>query len=255
MKALGELAGPDDVAGLVAGVLAAQAGKERAAAEKAVMFACVRLPNSAESLLTAINRLGDDDQLAMLSTLGRVGGAGARAKIESALTSRDGTRHAQGMRALANWPDASIAPRLIELATRDPHPGHRITALRSLIRVAPLPDDRTDLERLELLRQAMAMCERDQDRLLVLQRAQAIRIPETLRFLLPYLDEPYAAAEACQSIVELAHHRGLREPHKAEFDAALDRVIQTSKDPTVVDRARRYQKNQTWARPAEPARR
>jgi len=50
-------------------------------------------------------------------------------------------------------------------------------------------------------------------------------------------------------VVELAHHRDLREPNKAEFDRALDKVIQTSKDATVVDRANRYKKGQTWARP------
>ena len=43
--------------------------------------------------------------------------------------------------------------------------------------------------------------------------------------------------------------RGLREPHKAEFDQALDKVIQTSQDATVVDRAQRYKKGQTWVRP------
>jgi hypothetical protein len=50
-------------------------------------------------------------------------------------------------------------------------------------------------------------------------------------------------------VVELAHHRGLREPNKAEFDQALDKVIQTSQDATVVDRAQRYKKGQTWVRP------
>ena len=80
-------------------------------------------------------------------------------------------------------------------------------------------------------------------------RAAAIRIPETLRFLLPFLDQPAYAQPACQSVVELAHHRDLREPNKAEFDQALDKVIQVSKDATVIDRAKRYQKGQTWAGP------
>jgi hypothetical protein len=87
---------------------------------------------------------------------------------------------------------------------------------------------------------------------LTLQRASAIRAPETLRFLVPYLDQPAYAQQACQTVVELAHHRDLREPNKAEFDRALDKVIQTSKDATVVDRANRYKKGQTWARPTVP---
>ena len=55
-----------------------------------------------------------------------------------------------------------------------------------------------------------------------------------LRFLVPYLDEQKFAEQACLSVVELAHHRTLRQPNKAEFD-----------------RANRYQKDQTWVRPAK----
>ena len=54
---------------------------------------------------------------------------------------------------------------------------------------------------------------------------------------------------ACETIVELAHHRELREPNKSEFDPALDKVIKLSTDAVVVDRANRYKKGETWARP------
>jgi hypothetical protein len=55
-------------------------------------------------------------------------------------------------------------------------------------------------------------------------------------------------------VVELAHYRDLRQPHKAEFEQALDHVIRISKDATVIDRANRYKKGQTWVRPKTPAR-
>ena len=83
----------------------------------------------------------------------------------------------------------------------------------------------------------------------MLQRAGAIRTVETLRFLLPYVDQPEFAETACWSIVELAHHRELRDANKAEFQAALEKVKQVSKDPVTIDRANRYQKGQTWVRP------
>jgi hypothetical protein len=169
--------------------------------------------------------------------------------VQRSIASSDAAEHAAGIRALANWPDASVAPQLIALATKDAHAAHRTTALRALVRVAPLPDDRTDPERLELLQQAMAMCENDRERQLVIRRARAVRIPETLRFILPYMDQPALAEVACETIVELAHHRTLRQPNKPEFDRALDRVMATSRDATVRERARRYKNNQTWVRP------
>ena len=106
-------------------------------------------------------------------------------------------------------------------------------------------------DKLALLRTAWDDCEQDAERNLILQRAQAIRHVETLRFLLPYLDQPKFAQEACQSIVELAHHRKLRDDNKAEFHAALDKVMSTSTDATVKERATRYKQGQTWVRPKE----
>ncbi len=95
----------------------------------------------------------------------------------------------------------------------------------------------------------MDLCKTDEDVNRLLRRIQNIRSPETLQYVLPYLDKPANAQAACEAIVEMAHHRGLREPNKPAFDAALDRVMATSKDPIVVDRAQRYKKDQTWVRP------
>ncbi len=252
MSALGQLAGPEHVAAMVQGVLKAQEGREREAAEKAVMLVCGRIAEPqkrADPLLAAVEKLPGADRLAMLPTVGRVGGAGAVEVVEGAIGDADPAVHAAGIRALCNWPDATVAPRLIELSQSDPHADHRTALLRALIRIAPLPDDRTDRQRLDLLKKALELCTRDAERVLVLQRASAIRNVETLRFLAPYMKQPALAPQACQSIVELAHHRNLREPNKGEFDRALDEVIATSQDATVVERARRYKKGQTWVRP------
>ncbi|MFP6694424.1 MAG: hypothetical protein VB875_15485, partial [Pirellulales bacterium] len=72
---------------------------------------------------------------------------------------------------------------------------------------------------------------------------------DTLDFIMSFVDDPKFTEQACYSVVELAHHRSLREPHKAEFHKALDKVIKLSKDATVIDRAERYKKGQTWVRP------
>ncbi len=257
MAALGQLASPEHVPGLVQGVLRAEAGRERESAEKAVLSVCSRTADAgqrAEPVLAAMNAMQESDRRALLPTLGRVGGPAALKILDAAIGDPDPALHDMGLRALCNWPDASITARLMELAQKDEHPEHRTTALRGLIRVAALPDGRTDAEKLELLRTAIGICTRDTERNLVLQRAQAVRILETLRFLVPYMDQPAFARQACQSVVELAHHRSLRDSNKAEFEQALDKVIQTSSDATLIERANRYKKGQTWVRPTEPDR-
>lgn len=252
MSGLGQLAGANEIPGMVQGVLKAPSGPERQAAERALLTVCNRAKSEderAEPLLDAMEKLSDDDRQSMLPTLGRTGGVRALQSIESAIADTDPARHDIGIRALCNWPNATIAPRLIELAQSEEHDAHRSLALRTLIRVAPLADGRTDEQKLALLLQAKDMCTRDEERQLILQRAAAIRSLESLRFIVPYLEEPAFAQQAAESIVELAHHRGLREPNKTEFDVALDRVLEVSDDPTVRDRATRYKNGQTWNRP------
>ncbi len=250
MVGLGELAGPDQIPTMLKGILKASVGKERDAAEKCLVSVCNRADDSnerAEPVLAAMKVMTSDEQTRLLSALGRVGGAAALDLIIAALS--DSRKHAEGLRAICNWPDASVAEKLIELVQTDRHPGHATTALRALIRVAPLADDRTDSERLELLKSAMEMCDRDTERIFVLDRCRTIRTLDSLNYVLSYVNQPNFAEQACLSIVEMAHHREFRDANKTIFMEALDRVIDTSKIAVTVDRAQRYKKGQTWARP------
>ena len=252
MAALGQLAGPEHLPGLLQGILAAARGREREDAEKAVALVCGRIDDpeaQAKPLLAAMEGLPPTEQNLILPTVGRVGGAAALELVQAAIAAQDRQRHEAGIRALCNWPNATVAAELMELIRTSRQPGDQIAAVRALVRVAVVPDGRTDADKLELLQAALSLCTRDAERKLVIQRAQAIRIPETLRFLLPYLDQPDFAQEACLSIVELAHHRALRDAHQAEFHAALDRVMEVAQDEVVIDRARRYKEGQTWVRP------
>lgn len=256
MSALGEVGAPEHVAGMVKGIFKAQPGAERIAAERAVALVSQRGADPSQKsapLLAAMKSMPAAEKIILLPTLGRIGGTASLEVVEKAFSDSDPKMRAAGLMALCNWPDGSIASRLSELAKTEKNLEHRKLARRALIRVAPLPDGRSDQQRLELLQSVFAMCESDSERNLVLQRASGIRAIETLRFVTPFLAKPPFAQQACESIVELAHHRGLREPNKAEFDRALDQVIKLSKDEVVIDRARRYKEGQTWVRP-KPAR-
>jgi HEAT repeat protein len=252
MNALGQLAGPEHIPGMVQGVLKSDRGAQRDAAERAIAAVSGRISDPstrAEPLMKAWRSLDSADQNTVLPALGRVGGPQALVVVEAAIADADAARHAAGMRALCNWPDASVAPQLIKLSQADEHTEHRSMSLAALIRVAPLPDGRPDGAKLELVKKVMTMCDNDEQRNLLLKRASAVRTVDTLRFVLPYVDQPPHGEAACESIVELAHHRGLREPNKAEFHKALDKVLAVTKDAVVIDRAKRYKADQTWVRP------
>ena len=135
---------------------------------------------------------------------------------------------------------------MVEFALAAKDPADRKLVVDALIRVAPLPDKRPDALRLAMLKRAMELASSDEQKALVLKRASAILSLETLRFVAPYMDQPEFTQLACKTVVELAHHKELRQPNKAEFNKALDKVIALSKDPVVLLRAGRYQKDQTW---------
>jgi HEAT repeat protein len=250
MNALGQLAGTAQIPGMLNGVFKAEKGSERDAAERAVVLVCSRTADGtqrAAPLLAAMDKCGPSDRPALLMTLGRLGDPSARPTIEAAIA--DLAMHEAGVRALCNWPDASVAARLIEILQADAQPKDRDLSLAALIRIAPLPDGRNNDQRLAMLKQVMGMCTRPEDQNVLLKRASAIYTVEALRFVVPYLDQPAHAQQACEAVVELAHHRDVRDANKADFMPALDKVIQISKDATVIDRANRYKAGKTWVRP------
>jgi HEAT repeat protein len=253
MTALGQLASAEQLPGMLKGVLKASKGAERDAAEKAVALVCSRIDDPRQqAILSAWSQLNAEDQTASLPTLGRIGGAKVYLSVKASMTSDDSSRRDAGLRAICNWPDASVADELFTLAQQPGSPLNRAMTFQALVRVGSLRDTRSDLERLERMKQAMSIAKSDEERSLVINRCRASYAVESLRYVLPYLDQPQFVQLACETIVELAHHRELREPNKSEFDSALDRVIKLSTDEVVIDRANRYKRGETWERPKPP---
>lgn len=258
MAALGRFAGPEHVASMVKGVLTAKPGADREAAERVVTVACNRekdVEKRAVPLLAVWKNLNADEKTDLLPTLGRVGGSETLKIVEAAIADTDSRQHEAGIRAICNWPDVSVASKLFDLAKNAKTEDNRRMAIMALARVATTPDKRTPVARLELLKQVMKLATTDEQRNYIIKRAsgKSVRIVESLRFVLPYLDKPENVQAACTTVVVLAHYRELREPNKVEFNNALDKVLAICKDADLLDCADRYKKGQTRALPTPPA--
>jgi HEAT repeat protein len=252
MRALGRFGGPEQVPGMVQGVLKAAAGGERDEAQRALVTVCTQNPGkerAAEALLAEFKSADEEAQETLVAVLGRVGGDGAIAIVDGLIADSNASKRKLGLAALTKWPDATVSQRLLDLLAKSQDPGERELLLGTLIRIAPLPDNKlNDAQKLQLLQKTMALCQRDEDRRRVLERANAIRTIDTLRFVMPYLDDPNVAEPACLSVVELSHHRTLRDANKDEFIKALDKVLGTTKNAELLERAERYKQGQTWER-------
>lgn len=251
-RALEKLGGPEQVAGLIAGVLKAEAGDERRDAERVLVTVCTnnqRFDESAKLFLEAFKKAPESEQEVLLPALGGVGGPGAMAIVDELIASPDPAKRTFGLSALSRWPDATVASRLLDLVGKAQDPSERSLLLGALIRIAPLPTNKlNDGQKLDLVKKTMQLCRSDEDRARLIERVNAIRTIDAFRFLLSYLDEPPLAEPACKSVVELAHHRQLRDANKDEFTKALEQVIATTKNQELVARAAAYKEGKTWER-------
>jgi HEAT repeat protein len=252
MRSLAAIGGATEVPGMVAGLLAAFPGEERSEAERALVLICRQGPDpaaAAAALLTAYRAADPVAQQMLLPTLARIGGADVLAMVDALVADPDPAARMRGLEALTRWPDAAVTDRLLKLLEQTTDERERSLAVGTLIRIAPIPDNGlSDADRLALLVSTITLCPSDAERRRVLERAAAIRTVETLRFVRPYLDQEPLAESAAKGVVELAHHQKLRDANKAEFMAALERVLAVAKDPVTRERAARYREGKTWER-------
>lgn len=252
MSALGQLGRPEQLAAMLPGVLKAERGGERDNAERNVAAVCARIDNEEQrgtALIDAIGKVAEADRDELLPLIGRVGGKKLINFVGDIASSDDPARRKIGIDALSKWPDASVADKLLEIARKSTDPGERNQAFQGYVKISATRDNRSDQQRLDRMKEAMKAAKSPEEQTFVINRTRTAYAVESVRFILPYVDEPPFAQIACETVVEIAHHREVRDPHKAEFDKALDKVIEVSKDPVVIDRAQRYKRGETWERP------
>ena len=252
MAALGQLARPENIAAMLPGVLKAERGGERDSAEKNVALVCSRIENEEQrgkSVIEAIKSVPEADRDELFPLVGRVGGKTLIDFVAGIATSSDPARRRIGIDALSKWPDASVADKLLEIINKSTDAAERHQAFQAFVKTCSTRDNRNDKQRLERMKEAMTLAQTPDEKTLVINRTRTAYDVESMRFVLPYVDQADFSQIACETVVEIAHHRNVRDPNKAEFDVALDKVIEISKDPVVVDRAQRYKRGETWERP------
>ena len=239
------IADPDktDIPRLVKLLLGSEAGKHRDEVEKTILLVCDKLPAKAdrsELVLASLAKVSPSAAPKYLPVLGRLGGSKALEKIEASLNSPDAAVQEAAVRALCNWPNAEIADKLLDLVKTSENRTFRRWALRGYIRVVSLKSEREDAETLAMLQEAFKLADGADERRLAIERASTVRTMETVTWIADFLEDPELSQAACGSLVELAHHRFLRHPNMERFGPILDKVGKVGKDPSVVERAKRY---------------
>lgn len=235
LEALEVMAPPEQAEALVSLLAKSTPGEEREAAGRAVWMACEKIADPAarsEPLFAGYEKADSPGRAAILPSIARIGGDKALATVHAAMKSDDQGLRDAGYRALANWPDASVAEELLDIAKNSANEAYRIWTLRAYARVVSLPDAFAPEKAFEMLKSAMDLAARAEDRLLIVTRLAAVRAPGSLELLLSYLDDPALKEGAVEAVFLSA--KGLSQSHPDIAEPALRKVRELTKDEAVL---------------------
>ena len=207
LAALGETIGPQDLPVLISQTVAPNSPEDAAAAQQALKAASIRMPDReacAAELAAAIEQSSSvPTKIALLETLGAVGGTRALSAVGAAAKSSDGELQDTGSRLLGEWMTADAAPVLLDLAKSAPAEKYEVRALRGYIRIArqfDLPDE----QRIEMCQQAFAVAHQTAEKKLVLDVLNRYPTPEALKLAIRAMEDPQLRKEATEATLVIA---------------------------------------------------
>lgn len=203
LDALRYLADENDAATVVEIVKSAGDQAQRRKAELVLLAVCTRGGKAAADAIVA--GLADADgpsRAVLLRGLARAGGAKALEAITARLEDDDQVVRDEAVRMLSIWPDAAVAPKLIEIAKTSRSLRHQVLAIRGLVRLAS-PQGEKPAE-VKLLAEAISLAKRPEEKRLVLGAAGGIAAPESLAVAAALLDDPVVAKEARLAVALIA---------------------------------------------------
>jgi hypothetical protein len=206
-EALGNVVDLANLGLLVDAVVKPRDAAEGEAAHKALLTACVRMPDRdacAEKLATAVAAASGETKAKILDVVGEVGGTKALATVKAAAMSGDESLADAATRLLGKWMTADAAPVLLDLAAAPIGGKYQTRAIRGYIRIAR-QFALADAERAEMCTKALAAAKDAADRKSVLEILPRYPSPAMLAVAeqatkLPGLEaEAKAAADAIRA--------------------------------------------------------
>lgn len=239
LLALGETIAQQELSLLISHVLAAKHAEDSSVARQALRAASVRMPDreAAAAELTAALASTDslETKVALLETLGAMGGGTALETIHQAAQDDDGALQDVATRVLGEWMTADAAPVLLDLTKELPSGKYRVRTLRAYLRVARqfrIPAS----ERLEICKNALELADRDEERLLALDTLTRSLSPRSLRLATSQLSTDKLGAKASEAVIKIAE--GVAAESPAAAAAAAKQVLATGGSDEVLAKAR-----------------
>jgi len=206
ITALVSLASEADLGRAVDLLLNARSDGEKSAAQKTVVTLAKQVEDPerrADAILARFGQSPPDKKTVLLPALAGIGGKRALDTVIRETSSSEEAVRDAAVRALADWPDASAVPELLNLSRSAKDETHQVLALRGCIRLIGASDMPSD-EEIRLLRESMGFAKHGEERTLVLGTLAEIRDIEALHMAASYLDDKTLQREAALAAAKIA---------------------------------------------------
>ena len=244
LEAAGALADDKAIPQLLDVLLKTPSDAERAAAERAVDMLARRSQardTVAGTLLASLPAAELDARCALLRILGGTGSSKALEPLRAALKDTAPKVQDAVVRALAKWPDASVAPDLLAVAKASEKGTLRVLAVRGYLDVLRQPNKRTPEESLRMYEDAMAVSTGNDEKKSILGALGDVKTVGVLKLAVPCLETEALRPEAEAAVLRIAEQ--LRDTKdlgaRTDLQDALQKVIENTKSADRAKDARR----------------
>ena len=236
LESLRRLAVTDTLLPLLDLTVTSKSASERNAIQKALNAVCQASPDKdrvSRRVIEAMNRMPASERRYAIPLLLELATGQALAEMLKSTQSSDAQLVRESVRLLTQWPNAAPAEKLFEITRTNSDPSLRTLALRGGITVAGREPDPS--ARLALIRQALPLATRTEEKKLALSQLGRIPLTEALEMSLRYLDDPDLVNEAGLAAVSIAESLADANPQLA--NEVSRKVLEHSKMPAIVKRA------------------
>jgi HEAT repeat protein len=207
-------------------------------------------PAFVDALCAAMGRAPTSGKLALLRVLRSAGGPKALTIVRTAMNDSNNEIKETAFSALCQWPTEDALPDLARLAKDSSDPRQKILALRGYIRLIGEADMEPE-KKMALLKDAMPLVQRDDERKLALGALGSVASPDALAMVLPQIGNAALKEEACAAAVSIGEK--IVASNKDVTVDAMKQVLQAKPNDEVVRRARFVLREASGGKPAAKA--
>ncbi|MHC4251242.1 MAG: HEAT repeat domain-containing protein, partial [Planctomycetota bacterium] len=237
LKAMAKIADGDCAPRLVELARELTDQRELKALEDALVESCRKRGRDSDQVEPVAAALGQGSVASRRLLLRVVGRIGARASVTVLV---DATRDAEkdvrdaAVRSLADFPNDKPTAELLRIAKSAADLTHKVLALRGYVRMAEMKRD--NREKVSMMKEAISLAERDDERKHVLGRLGNIHAVESLEAVLPYVGREKIANEAGRAAYNIA--RRIERKNRDAVRKAMEKVIATARDKRLLNDAK-----------------